>query len=236
MILFFDTETTGVPKNYDAPASDVNNWPRLVQLAFIKTDWEGNIIDSKDFIIKPQGFTIPKESTKFHSITNEFAIQLGSNLKEVLELFNDEIERASMLVAHNIKFDKKIVAAEFFRTNITSSILNRTNICTMERSINFCALPEYKWPKLSELYKKLFNEEFQEQHNARHDIFATYKCFWELNKRGIIKVSTPVPKIKDKSDETSIITQNCKIRKTVSIDDNTFLIPYRKGDKWESRK
>jgi DNA polymerase III alpha subunit (gram-positive type) len=77
-----------------------------------------------------------------------------------------------------MKFDKKIIASEFFRNNINTSLLNRTNICTMERSTNFCALPGYKWPKLSELYKKLFNEEFQEQHNAKHDIYTTHKCFW----------------------------------------------------------
>ena len=227
MILFFDTETTGVPQNHDAPASDVNNWPRLVQLAFIKTDWEGNIIDSKDFIIKPQGFTIPKESTKFHGISNEYAIQSGSNLREVLELFNNEIERASIIVAHNIKFDKKIIAAEFFRNNITSSILNRTNICTMERSTNFCALSGNKWPKLSELHKKLFNEEFQEQHNAKHDILATYKCFWELNRREIIKVSKPKLKINNNLVDTNI-KANVGNENELNVDDN-ILIPYRWG-------
>ena len=30
--LFFDTETTGLPKNYNAPITDTDNWPRLVQL------------------------------------------------------------------------------------------------------------------------------------------------------------------------------------------------------------
>ena len=69
MILFFDTETTGIPKNYDAPISDVNNWPRLVQLAFIKTDWDGNIIESRDFVIRPEGFIIPNDASKIHGIS-----------------------------------------------------------------------------------------------------------------------------------------------------------------------
>jgi DNA polymerase-3 subunit epsilon len=201
MILFFDTETTGVPKNYDAPISEVNNWPRLVQLAYIKADWDGNVIDSGDFIIKPDGFKIPIESSKIHGITDEVAVHSGIGLIEVLELLHIEIEAAALLVAHNVKFDKKIIAAEFFRSGINCSILRKPTICTMESSTNFCALPGYKWPKLSELYKKLFGEEFQEQHNARNDIFATYKCFWELNKRGIIKIVKTTHAIQDKVPE-----------------------------------
>ena len=44
-ILFFDTETTGLPKKYDAPASNVDNWPRLIQLSWIICDENKNIIN-----------------------------------------------------------------------------------------------------------------------------------------------------------------------------------------------
>jgi DNA polymerase III epsilon subunit-like protein len=192
MILFIDTETTGTPNNYDAPASDVNNWPRLVQLAFIKSDWEGNIVSSSDFIIKPQGFTISKEVSKLHGITHDMALSLGSNIHDVLIILNKEIEEAGLIAAHNMRFDEKIIAAEFHRNNIKSAILDKPKICTMKSSTEFCALPGgyngYKWPKLSELHNKLFHEGFQE-HNAKSDIFATYKCFWELTKRQIIKLN-----------------------------------------------
>jgi hypothetical protein len=43
MYLFFDTETTGLPKNWKAPVTDLNNWPRLVQLAFLLFDNNGNL-------------------------------------------------------------------------------------------------------------------------------------------------------------------------------------------------
>jgi len=35
MYLFFDAETTGIPRNYKVPASDHRNWPRLVQIAWL---------------------------------------------------------------------------------------------------------------------------------------------------------------------------------------------------------
>jgi len=83
MILFFDTETTGLPQNYNAPVSDSNNWPRLVQLAFIKCDWEGNIISQSDFIIKPDGFTIP--AGLFGCSTDNMGLHL-KNIFKIKEL------------------------------------------------------------------------------------------------------------------------------------------------------
>ena len=53
MYLIFDTETTGLPKNWRAPISDTENWPRCVQLAWQVHDEIGNLIESKSYIIKP---------------------------------------------------------------------------------------------------------------------------------------------------------------------------------------
>ena len=80
MYLFFDTETTGLPKDWKAPITDFNNWPRLVQLAFLTFDKEGNKINSGNYIIKPEGFLIPKESSAIHRITNEKALNDGVSL------------------------------------------------------------------------------------------------------------------------------------------------------------
>ena len=96
MILFFDTETTGLPKNYKAPVTDLENWPRLVQLAYILQDYDGNTILKGDYIIKPNGFTIP--SNYFETFSNEISplifeldLQLfrisGSNFKNSLIRF-----------------------------------------------------------------------------------------------------------------------------------------------------
>ena len=76
MYLFFDTETTGLPKNWKAPVTDLNNWPRLVQLAFLYYDNNGNKISGGDFIIKPEGFTIPADASRIHGISTEKAIGL----------------------------------------------------------------------------------------------------------------------------------------------------------------
>jgi DNA polymerase III epsilon subunit-like protein len=191
MYLFFDTETTGLPRNYKAPIEDLDNWPRLVQLAWLFYDNNGEEISSKNYIVKPEGFVIPNESTMIHGITNEKAITCGKDLIDVLCDFNEAVEGSDFLIGHNIGFDEKIIGAEFLRKGIEACFVNKARFCTMEASTKFCAISSrygYKWPKLSELHYKLFESDFEEAHDARVDIEITAKCFWEMKKRGIIGI------------------------------------------------
>lgn len=189
MYLFFDTETTGLPKNRKAPITDLNNWPRLVQLAYLYYDSNGIKISGGDFIIKPEGFTIPADASRIHGISTEKAIRVGKSLLTVLQTFQSFVSQAEFLVAHNISFDEKIVGAEFLRMGKQNPLPTKRKICTMESTTNFCAIDGpygYKWPKLSELHYKLFKTGLEEAHNAAVDINATAKCFWELKRTGKI--------------------------------------------------
>ena len=146
MHLFFDTETTGVPKNYKAPVTNLENWPRLVQIAWLITDKEGNELKSNEYIIKPDGFSIPVEASKIHGITHNYAEENGHDLKLVLKEFISDISDSSTLVAHNIKFDEKIIGAELLRVELDSELAAKPRKCTMELSTNFCKLPgPYGW-------------------------------------------------------------------------------------------
>jgi DNA polymerase III subunit epsilon len=189
MYLFFDTETTGLPANWKAPVTDLSNWPRMVQIAWIFSDDEGNRLESADFIVKPEGYTIPSGAARVHGITTERAIQEGKKLHDVLSTFNDLVGEAKFLIAHNISFDEKIIGAEFLRSGIQSDFGRKKMICTMLSSTEYCRIPGpygFKWPKLTELHLKLFGEGFDEAHNAAVDINATEKCFWEMKARGVI--------------------------------------------------
>lgn len=189
MYLFFDTETTGLPKNWKAPVTDLGNWPRLVQLGWQSYDDEGNQLDSGDHIIKPEGFTIPTDSARVHGISTERAMAEGQALSAVLQQFHDLIDQASYLVAHNMSFDEKIIGSEFLRNDFPNILDSTPHICTMKSTVDFCQIEGpygYKWPKLSELHVQLFGVDFEEAHNASVDITATARCFWELRKRGEI--------------------------------------------------
>ena len=75
MFLIFDTETTGLPRNYNAPLTDSDNWPRMIQVAWQLHDTYGNLLHSKSIIVKPDGYTIPFNSVQIHGITNERATE-----------------------------------------------------------------------------------------------------------------------------------------------------------------
>ncbi|MDC9721456.1 MAG: exonuclease domain-containing protein [Urechidicola sp.] len=187
--LFFDTETTGLPLNWKAPVTDLNNWPRLVQLAYLIYDKNGLLISEGDFIIKPDGFSIPKDSSEIHGISNKEALLIGKDISSVLKDFSSLIEQVKYLVAHNISFDEKIIGSELIRNGMKNIIPSKNKICTMESTTVFCAINGpfgYKWPKLSELHFKLFGNHFEEAHNASIDVKATAKCFWKLREKGLI--------------------------------------------------
>lgn len=187
--VFFDTETTGLPRSWKAPVTDLANWPRLVQIAWESYDGDGNKVSEESFIIKPEGFAIPADSAKVHGISTERAEREGVPLSEVLEKFSGCVNEAEILVAHNMSFDEKIIGAEFLRARMANIIEKKKKICTMENSTKLCAIPGpygLKWPKLAELHQKLFGTDFQEAHNAAVDIRATARCFWEMRRRGIV--------------------------------------------------
>ena len=191
MFLIFDTETTGLPKNYKAPVSDSDNWPRMVQLAWQLHDHTGKLLSAKNHIIKPEGYDIPIGVSKIHGITTERAERDGHDLRSVLEELKIDLERTQYNVGHNIEFDINIVGAEFFRLGIVNDIAEKADIDTMKTSVNFCAIPggrggRFKYPKLTDLHIKLFGKDFGDAHDAAYDVDATARCFFGLIKHRVL--------------------------------------------------
>ena len=189
MKLFFDTETTGLPKNYNAPASDVDNWPRLVQIGWILSDDDGNEKESFEALIKPNGFEIPEAASNIHGVTTQRALEQGYDLKIILAQLSRFCEMADTLVGHNIKFDMNVLLAEYIRSGMDNPFLNKKTVDTMSSSKEFCKLPGkygYKYPKLAELYKVLFESDMGHAHTALADIQNTAKCYYELVASKII--------------------------------------------------
>jgi len=185
MYLIFDTETTGLPKNFDAPHTDLENWPRLVQIAWQLHDSKGKLLSADNLIVKPDGFTIPFNAEKVHGISTEIAEKEGHPLREVLQKFAQDIEKADVLIGHNIEFDLNIMGAEFIRGDIKSQLWKTETICTKLTTVEFVGIPGgkgggYKWATLTELHHKLFGKGFDDAHDAAYDVDATARCFFGL--------------------------------------------------------
>jgi len=191
MFLIFDTETTGLPLRDNAPISEVDNWPRVVQVAWQLHDESGQLVEHDNLLIVPEDFEIPYSAEKVHKISTEKARLHGVALEQALLKFNESLEKTSYLVGHNIRFDMNALGAEFIRAGVESRFLELKQVCTMNSSTEFMKLPggrggKFKPPKLMELYEHLFDEQFPEAHNASADVEATTRCFFELLRKKII--------------------------------------------------
>jgi len=194
MYLIFDTETTGLPANYNAPVSDTNNWPRCIQIAWQLHDEMGNLLEHQDYLVKPDGFNIPYDAERIHGISTDLAMEQGIELREVLEKFNTVLSKAKFVVGQNVGFDVNIMGSELYRMGVESPLAHMPvlDTCT-EVTANLLKIPggrggRFKLPTLTELHSYLFGIPFSEAHNATADVEATTRCFLQLVK---MQVFTP---------------------------------------------
>ena len=112
---------------------------------------------------------------------------------------NENMDNVTCIIYDNLTVDAaQKCGANFLVRGIRNGmdyerLLSKNTLCTMKRSTYFCAIPnprgkfnDYKWPKLEELYRKLFNRPLTNAHDALADITASKECYFELKHRGII--------------------------------------------------
>ncbi|NNK82791.1 MAG: DNA polymerase III subunit alpha, partial [Flavobacteriaceae bacterium] len=189
MFLIFDTETTGLPKRWNAPITDTDNWPRAIQIAWQLHDEMGNCLEHQDYLIKPEGFNIPFDAEKIHGISTELALEQGEDLEKILYKFNNALSKTKFVVGQNVSFDLNIIGCEFHRENVKTNLLELPvlDTCT-EHTALLCRIPggrggKFKLPTLTELHEYLFKKPFLDAHNATADVEATTRCFFELVRR-----------------------------------------------------
>lgn len=192
MVLFFDTETSGTI-DWKTPL-DSPNQPDVIQLAAILSD-ETTVYHELVCLVNPSdinpGWVMTPGAEAVHGITRERVLEEGRPAREVYAEFMTLLPQARELVCHNTAFDSRLLGTAFNRLQDASGatrILNSQYYCTMKKSTKLCRLPGpygYKWPKLSELHRHLFNEDFDGAHDALADVLATRRCYYELRRRGL---------------------------------------------------
>lgn len=190
--LFFDVETTGLPRDWKAPMKDLDNWPRVISLAFILISDTGLPLMEKHLLIRPDGWVMPEaDFWKENGFSQEKSMEEGIPIAEALAEFVMAVNQAQVMVAHNMNFDYNVIGAEMLRGGIKAEG-KRVKVCTMNSSIELCQLPGrfgYKFPKLIELYQFLFKKDFEGAHDALVDVRACSECFFELVKRDVITLN-----------------------------------------------
>jgi DNA polymerase III subunit epsilon len=186
-LLFVDTETSGIPKNWNAPYSDDAQWPYVVQLAWVIYDWEGNLLKEENYFIKDNDFTISKASQEVHGITQEHLLAHGNSRLEVMQHLQEDLQTFQpLIIAHYVKLDYHMLSAEFYRTQLKNPLPALPTFCTMKSTEDYIRYPYRKYLSLGELYKRLFQEPLPQPHNALTDAQATAACFFAMREKGDI--------------------------------------------------
>jgi len=197
-ILVFDTETTGF---IDKKIPDLNAQPSIVQFAgiFGELQENGTFQETKRInqLVKPPR-SIPAGASRVHHIYDidvKDKPPIAEKMNSFLELIND----ADIVIGHNIEYDEDMMKLELKRLWKEYEYRPKQTFCTMKTTVEFCGLlwsgERLKYPKLGELYKKLFGEYFLGAHDAIVDVEATLKIFLELYQKKIITIQTPPSQI-----------------------------------------
>ena len=200
-ILFFDTETNGLPSIRNAHPNAIDVWPSVVQIAWQVVEWtkdkdrEVRILESSCFIVQPDdAMRWSEDSARIHGITKEMALKDGTPRSVVFPLIHALLGSCDCIIAHNLAFDKPVLTCELIRQGF-SPTFPPLEYCTMEKTKALCKLPTpfsrpsdpYKFPKLAELYAYLFGSaDGILFHSAEVDVECLVRCFQELVKRGFI--------------------------------------------------
>jgi DNA polymerase III epsilon subunit-like protein len=207
-VLFFDTETTGLPGSKIISPDTIHLWPHIVQFSYIIYDTDlCSIVETFDYVVKmKKDIIIPEDSIKIHGVTNEMSDKFGVSIIEILNDFFYYLKTVDEIVGHNISFDINIIRVELLRLIYSSSeqgpkndltvqkynlyaITNYKNIyCTMLESVDLCSIQAVskngksyvKFPTLLELHEKLFGTKPQNLHNSLNDVIVTCRCYIKM--------------------------------------------------------
>lgn len=206
-IIIFDTETTGLPVR----EGDLSAQPHVIQFAAITYEFNPQTrhlqeISRYNQLIKPP-ISIPGESSRITGITDSHvanAPSFAALAAEIQGLF----AASDAAIAHNIEFDRMIMAFEFERHGLPTNFLPAEIYCSMERTRDLCKLPGrsggYKAPKLMELHQFLLADRFDQAHNAIKDVEALGRCVKVLLSQGYYQptLQTKMPKPQEALQES----------------------------------
>ena len=209
--LVFDVETTGLLPNSrkGGVAVPISAYPHILQLSFAIYDLsQKQVIRKYDaYVDVPDDAVISDFVANLTGITKEKCKREGRPIVEVLEQFYEAYMFCEGLVAHNMDFDEKMILVELERNReavlakapycfmIFNSMYEKVHgierYCTMKKGTDICNIvvesktagraPSKKWPKLAELYGKLFDGATVEGlHNSMIDVLTCLRCYLKM--------------------------------------------------------
>lgn len=173
LFFVFDIETDGLIVN--------KSYPNIVQISWMIIDFDGVVHKKNNLFINCE-FNENSSAFKINKLKPELIKQLGKEPIEAYQIVINDLKHCHTLVAHNIDFDYGVLFNEFKKYNLKNIPYDKEKFCTMKWGQKELAKEDenIKYPKLTELYKHLFNHEITQLHNANSDVIILSKCFKEI--------------------------------------------------------
>jgi hypothetical protein len=201
--LIFDTVTTEMLSEYNDEVQDYMGFPRIIELSFLLINEDGDVIKEYSNLIIPDGWEIPNEKSWIdNGYSNKNSINNGVEILDVLIQFINALAKADYIVAHNLDFVYSVLISEiigykrYLNNTFTYEMLisfEHRSICTMKQSVEYCKIPKinminYKYPKLQELYFKLFEKKYDTKHSLLEEVHIIKECFFRLKELKVINI------------------------------------------------
>jgi DNA polymerase-3 subunit epsilon len=197
-ILFIDTEASGLPGNWTLPYSADNNWPHVVQAAWLIYDEHRNLVKQQNHYIYEQGVDITASAIATHGIKPDYLMENGKKPEVVMEMLaNDLVEYQPTIIGHFLQLDYYLLGAAFYRSGVYNPLGKLPVFCTMVATTQLLRSPSTRQLRLGDLYYMLFKADLQHEHDAMHDAQATAEAFFELRDRGEISEASIKQQNKD---------------------------------------
>ena len=191
VLLFIDTETSGLPKKWNEPYAKAGNWPYAIQVAWLVYTKEGQLLKQQNHYVNNDDIHLSASAQKIHHISLAFLKECGKDRKKVLQLLSDDLVRYQpLVVGHFMELDYHILGVEYHRAGMDNPLKGLPAFCTMLATQHLVRNPATKYLRLNDLHELLFSTTPEQQHQALADATATAACFFELVKRGQIDEAT----------------------------------------------
>ena len=165
MILYFDTETTGLYPG------------QICQLSYIMQ--QKDKLTTRNFFFAVDSIEYSAFLVHGFSVQKLLSLSGGKRFVDFIDVIEKDFAAADLTVSHNTNFDFMFMRAEFERAGRVFPIKN--DFCSMKKTTPLCKLQRrsgegYKYPKLSELCKFLDIYDFQIK-NASERLFGSEADF-----------------------------------------------------------
>jgi len=177
--VLFDNETTGLLRPSPAP---ITEQPYIIEFYGVAIDDKTfKVIEEYECLIKPP-VPVSDEITRITKISQDMVEDEDffiSHYEGIANLFLG----AERMVAHNLSFDRSMLANELIRID---KLINFPwpiqHVCTVERSLD---LEGYRL-NLAKLYKKATGKDHEGAHRAKADVEALVECYKWLKKKKMV--------------------------------------------------